>query len=653
MKKINKYFVGALLIGAATMGLTSCDLDEYNPSSEGADAVFATQQGIEGLVNQMYYNFRWKYYGREDPVLYMEGAGDLFQNIPEKDTYGMQLTRFVDLQGDRSQVGGAWNRVYDNVNLANTVLEYLPETKNLSDEYRKDYEGEARFTRAYAYWWLVEWFGDIEMRTKATDGAVFTAQRTDRKVIYDQVILPDAEKAAELLPVNPIHNHVGRATKKAAYGILARTYLARAQYEAEGSATQKEFYQKAYNAAKYVMDHKAELGISLYATYDEIWQAKNNKSNTEFLWVITHSENSTLNPQSGNPNRLHMYWSPRLLNKAGLTNNDDVATYPYAWQNPRESVLMSPTYYLLNLFADWDIRYSVLFQEDFVESNTSYTWTKGEAINYLAPGYVAAEGEAETDLSRLPAAAAAIVGKTVNMGEPVLRFTRQVVTDADKLAAAQNGVALVGINDMFKEVQIDGHTVHRQFNKYDENELKQTTSYLLSSFPKFSKYRIWDGFGSTTRLLTKPSAQVGFADVPVMRYAEMPLIAAECQIALGNPGEAASIINSEIRTQRVVAPGHTLAEAQVSANDMNIEWILEERARELCGEWLRWFDLKRTKKLVEYKKYHNPAMNGDNPVSETNYLWPIPTSYLDKLENAEEFGQNPGYNPYVRASKDK
>jgi len=644
MKKFNKYFVGALLLGATTMGLTSCDLDEYNPSSEGADAVFATQQGIEGLVNQMYYNFRWKYYGREDPVLYMEGAGDLFQNCPEKDTYGMQLTRFVDLQGDRSQVGGAWNRVYDNVNLANTVLEYLPETKNLSDEYRNDYEGEARFTRAYSYWWLVEWFGDIEMRTKGTGSPTFTAQRTDRKVIYDQVILPDAEKAAQLLPVQPLHGNVGRATKKAAYGILARTYLARAQYETAGSAEQKAFYQKAYDAAKYVMDHKAELGISLYSTYDEIWQTKNNKTNTEFLWVVTHSTNSTLNPQKNNPNRLHLYFSPRLLKRAGITND---ASKPLAWQSPKESALMAPTYYLLNLFADWDARYSSLFQEEFLESATSYTWDKATAAAYLAPGYVAADGEAETDLSRLPAAAAAIVGKTVNEGDVVFRFTRNVVTDAEKLAAANQGIAVVGSNDFFKEESLDGRTIHRFFKP------TETTAYMSQSFPRFKKYRIWDGDPNGTILLDAPTNNIGFGDVPVMRYAEMPLIAAECQIALGNPGEAASIINSEIRTQRVVAPGHTLAEAQVSANDMNIEWILEERARELCGEWLRWFDLKRTKKLVEYKKYHNPAMNGDNPVSETNYLWPIPTSYLDKLENAEEFGQNPGYNPYVRASKDK
>ena len=89
--------------------------------------------------------------------------------------------------------------------------------------------------------------------------------------------------------------------------------------------------------------------------------------------------------------------------------------------------------------------------------------------------------------------------------------------------------------------------------------------------------------------------------------------------------------------------------------DHNIrKWISGGVKFQLTGstvvaEWLRWFDLKRTKKLVSYKRVHNPATNGDNPVSETNYLWPIPTSFLDKLENAEEFGQNPGYNPYTRA----
>ena len=622
MKRLYQYIIGAMLLGTATLGLVSCDLDENNPSGEGANAVFATEQGMEGLVNQMYYNFKWKYYGREDPVLYFEGAGDIWANVPEKNEYGMQLTRFVNLQGDRGQVAGAWNRVYDNVNLANTVLDYLPDTKNLKESTRSDFEGEARFTRSYSYWWLVEWFGDIELRTKGTSTPVFTAYRTDRKVIYDEVIIPDAVKATELLPVTPYNGNVGRATKKAAYGLLARVCLARAQYETAGSAEQKAFYQMAYEAAKYVMDNKAALGIQLYATYDEIWQAKNNKTNTEFLWVVTHSENTSLNPNPKNPNRLHLYWSPRLLDRAGITST---AT---SWEYPKESALLMPTYYFLKLWQDWDIRYDVLFQEDFPESNRrgSYTWEETMAKNY----------QTDDDVVKK------LTDTTVANDDVVLRFTKQEVTKADKLAAAEDGICLVGINDTYETGNV---------NAQGGCKIKADIKTKYEAFPRFMKYRIWDRDPNGTILLQAANGNVGFADVPVIRYAEMPLIAAEAKIGLGDQAGAAQIINSEIRNARVVKAGHSLSEAQVSASQMTIEWILEERARELCGEWLRWFDLKRTGNLVNYIRQHNPAWDGNDVVDEHNNLWPIPNTFLDKLQNAEEFGQNPGYNPYVRATK--
>ena len=621
MKRYNHYFIGALLLTATSIGLTSCDLDEFNPSSEGASATFATAQGMENLVNQLYYNYKWKYFGREDPVLYFEGAGDLWANTPEKNEYGMQLTRFVNLQGDRGQVKGAWERNYDNINVANNVLQYLPDTKNLSEATRNDFEGEARFTRAFSYWWLTEWFGDIEMRTKGTDEPVFTSQRTDRKTIYDQVIIPDCEAAAEKLPVQPLNGDIGRATKKAAYGLLARVCLARAQYEATGSAEQKAFYQKAYDAAKYVMDNKSALGIKLYDTYDEIWQTKNNKSNTEFLWVVSHSSNSSLNPNPNNPNRLHLYWSPRLLEKAGITNT---AT---SWEYPKESALLMPTYYFLKLWKDWDIRYDVLFQENFVESNPrgSYKWTEVMAKNYQTDDEVIAE----------------LTGTEVANDDVVLRFTKQEVTKAQKLLAAEDGICLMGLGDTY-----DTGNVNAQGGCKIRSDIKTK----FEAFPRFRKYRIWDRDPNGTILLAAANGNVGFADVPVIRYAEMPLIAAEAKIGLGDQGGAAQIINSEIRNARVVKPGHSLSEAQVSAGDMTVEWILEERARELCGEWLRWFDLKRTGKLVSYIRQHNPAWDGNDVVDEHNNLWPIPNTFLDKLQNAEEFGQNPGYDPYVRAN---
>ena len=287
-----------------------------------------------------------------------------------------------------------------------------------------------------------------------------------------------------------------------------------------------------------------------------------------------------------------------------------------------------PTYYFLKLWQDWDIRYDVLFQEEFPESNRrgSYTWEETMAKNYQTDADVVAK----------------LTGTAVANDDIVLQFTKQEVTKQQKLEAAGEGICLVGINDTYET-----ENVNAQGGCRIRSDIK--TKY--EAFPRFMKYRIWDRDPNGTILLAEANGNVGFADVPVIRYAEMPLIAAEAQIALGNQAGAAQIINSEIRNARVVKPGHSLSEAQVNASDMTVEWILEERARELCGEWLRWFDLKRTHKLVDYILQHNPTWKGENGdvVDEHNYLWPIPNTFFDKIQNAEEFGQNPGYDPSVRS----
>lgn len=624
MKNISKYLIAALL-GGTTVGLTSCDLDEYNPSGEGADQVFVTEAGMENLVNQLYYNFRWKYYGREDPCLYMEGSADIWQNIGANYEYGKQLTRCIDLQGDRGQIANVWNRVYDNINDANAIVNRLDDCKELSDAQRKDFEGEARFMRSYCYWWLVEFFGDIEMRLNETQEAVFTAQRTDRKTIYDEVIIPDAQCAAENLPVTPYNGQVGRSTKKAAKALLARVLLTRAQYEDAGSEAQKAFYQKALEAALDVVNNKAAYGIKLYDTYDEIWQAKNNKTNTEYLWVATFSEVSTLNADS-KPNRLHGYFSPKLVGNAGITNTESSFEY-FA-----ETNLLMPTYYFMNLWEDWDARYDADFQEAFKNpSKYNYTWKEAESVTkYNIPE---------------------LTGKKSLKNDTILYFTRKHISDE-----ANRNYATVDIDKLYDTDNVNsyGGAPLRNYRTGDANYDATTTQTIAASFPRFKKFRIWDGDASGTILLMsgKANQKAGFADVPIMRYAEMPLIAAECYIALGQTAQAASIINQEIRNARVVKAGHSLSEAQVTASQMTIDWIMEERARELCGEWLRWFDMKRVYSpqgnFASTILGRNPSMMKDDCMQEFHALRPIPNSFLDKLENAEEFGQNPGYNPYTK-----
>ena len=75
-----------------------------------------------------------------------------------------------------------------------------------------------------------------------------------------------------------------------------------------------------------------------------------------------------------------------------------------------------------------------------------------------------------------------------------------------------------------------------------------------------------------------------------------------------------------------------------TASEMNIDYILNERARELAGEYHRFADLTRTGKLSEYAKAHNPDINSD--IDSKFNLRPIPLAAME-LNPALEGDQNP------------
>ncbi|MHA6246926.1 RagB/SusD family nutrient uptake outer membrane protein [Pontibacter sp. CAU 1760] len=136
----------------------------------------------------------------------------------------------------------------------------------------------------------------------------------------------------------------------------------------------------------------------------------------------------------------------------------------------------------------------------------------------------------------------------------------------------------------------------------------------------------------------------GVRDFPMMRLAETYLIAAEALMMTGKTEEAAQYINTLRR--RAAKVGATPEETErhrqammVDPGQLNIDFILDERARELVGEMFRWFDLVRTGKLVERVKAHNPY--GADNIKPHHVLRPIPQDQIDRTSS--EFAQNAGY----------
>lgn len=128
-------------------------------------------------------------------------------------------------------------------------------------------------------------------------------------------------------------------------------------------------------------------------------------------------------------------------------------------------------------------------------------------------------------------------------------------------------------------------------------------------------------------------------DVFLIRLPEMYFIAAEAEMQRGNNSAAAGYINT-IR-ERAAINSANRQEMDIAASMITLDFILDERAREFAGEQLRWFDLKRTNKLLERVQLHNP--DAKSFIKDFHMIRPIPQSELDAVTNKDTFKQNPGY----------
>lgn len=130
---------------------------------------------------------------------------------------------------------------------------------------------------------------------------------------------------------------------------------------------------------------------------------------------------------------------------------------------------------------------------------------------------------------------------------------------------------------------------------------------------------------------------VSTRDIITARLGETYLVAAEAYLKAGDAGTGLQRLNA-VRARAGVA--------DATAAEFNIDYILDERGREMLGEYTRWFDLKRTGKLVERTVLHNYRItsasnfNGNN--GQQKILRPIPQIVIDLNQN-KNFPQNPAY----------
>lgn len=532
------------------VGITACDIYEYNPSGLTAETVYTTPEGFESLVSAAYSYQRW-WYGKEEGFSASEMGSDLWTG---RDAEQNALNRYQNLQSDVGALNDFWTRLYAAVNVCNAGIGRVGES-GLSSDLQTIREAELRFLRAHYYWLIVETWGGVHLTTEETTGIEVTANRSSVDDFYNQ-IFTDLEFAIANLPEST--SDYGRATKPSAEAFAARMHLTRGND------------QEAYDLATNVIN---SYNFALLENYADLWEMENNV-NEEIVYAVHYSDDPTHNDASSSvypqghgrgSNVSHLFFIMTYDQEPGMDRDIE---------NGRPFNRFKPTRFLLDLYdEEIDSRYHASFKEVF------YANTPTE--EGLAPG------------------------------DTAIYVTKQE------------------LSENFRQGKI--------YRIWDRNDIYNPdgTSINPNRYPHLRK------FLDPTR--DSVNLQESWRDAFVIRLAEMYLIAAEAQHNLGNNSTAngaAYYIN--VLRQRAAYPGSE-AEMLISEIDVDIDFILDERGRELAGEQLRWFDLKRTDKLEERINQYSPLVA--QFFQPHHVLRPIPQSFLDSIENPEEFGgQNPGYN---------
>lgn len=149
---------------------------------------------------------------------------------------------------------------------------------------------------------------------------------------------------------------------------------------------------------------------------------------------------------------------------------------------------------------------------------------------------------------------------------------------------------------------------------------------------------VWKFYDPNSTWPTNNTGYTSTKDIFLFRLADTYLMEAEAYYQMGETKLAADRLNS-VR-QRAAIEGH-VAEMSIDPSDVDIDFILDERARELVGEYKRWMDLKRTGKLIERTLAHNNLAAREKKMDEHILVRPIPQSVIDQTEGT--ISQNPGY----------
>lgn len=296
MKKVvMKKITTILSISACLLAFTSCEdwLDMPSESKADSTTIFESLDRAEMAVVGAYNSLNNQELGYQ----LLEGT-DESASTENNSKYNVSN---YDYTNTSSMLNSTYTSMYKAIEYANVCIKNLPDMSVDESEQVKlnGLLGEALAIRAYAYWNIVRFYGDVPYTDVPTSElTTYSSSRVSRDTIYDHCVT-DLQRAVELLPWydEGYLSTPERISKNAAYGILARVALYAAGYSlrwdlntvpydkstvkiAQRDDTERirELYQIAADACKAVINHGKN---DLLDDYDQLFRDLANQTYNE------------------------------------------------------------------------------------------------------------------------------------------------------------------------------------------------------------------------------------------------------------------------------------------------------------------------------------------------------------------------------------
>jgi len=644
-----------VLAGIATIGtVSSCKkLLVQEPRAGLYPSYFSTAGGVAAAVTGVYRNIRQSMNSEE--IRFWAGTDESIPGSASSSDH-KQFDIWNGLTSSNTIGMGGY---FSDINTLNGVLKYANDVTGLSATDKAAYISQAKFLRAWEYFYLVQTFGGttatqksgiplhLDFVTEATTADAPAAM----SALYAQIIKDFTEAAASLPNTITADNPfsaagVGKtATKAVANAYLAKVYLTRG-YNPEIAVAGD--FQKAADLTAEIITNKATYGLDLWQSFADEQKVENdygkeNMFNVDF-GLGGADENYTGYTQQGDGgwgiNFLFLLWRWDYIANAGVDNNtgiDDIPQIVNTVKRPMRRDNYNGRPYA-RIAPNGPYLYNVMFPNRVADSRYDATFQ-----TFWISNQSNVSGVTSTGVSK-----GALVS-TTNFSET----SYNIPVDGDTSILITNGDVSMARRDAFKGLIVEPAQI---------NQLHWPT---VKKFDETRRTRLNDKSA-------RPKVQ--------MRFSEVYLLNAEANYMLGNTANAAASLNVLRRRggYRNPADGDRIPKhafrvttanmaaanaANMTAMELTptqlaqlavpydrtagtalngLDLILDEYSRELFGDERRWYDLSRTRYLVRRAKMYRTGLTATN-VKDDYMRRAIPQSLINSVLSGPKYPQNNGY----------